>query len=192
MNQVVKCISVDEPIQSPENASQQWSRHRGDSSAPNSQGLLQQSSDLRYDRRNAHPFRYGPVTKVVSTQTDPWPVYREPRGGPMPVPPSAQGHPDLRPAISVSWRTEQRPDFLATAKSPPPVVGQDTSGGIIVKGTMTCTVTDISDLASPPIYRTGQSSPLVTNTWDGARFWNAARNRWEYQQSMTVIRSSDI
>jgi hypothetical protein len=67
---------------------------------------------------------------------------------------------------------------------------QDTSGGIIVKGTMTSVVTDISTAAMPNTYKAVFT--IAYQFMGRGPIWSAARNRWEYQLSMTAIRSSDI
>ena len=134
-----------------------------------------------------------PVTKVVSTQTDPWPVYREParwtyadaaaRTGASGFAASDIGQLAYQSSDQTFWRLQ----------STSPTWAQDTSGGIIVKGTMTCTVTDISDLTvTPKIYRYQAVFTLGYQYMGRGPIWNAARNRWEYQQSMTVVRSSDV
>ena len=134
-----------------------------------------------------------PTTGVVSTQTDPWPVYREParwtyadaaaRTGASGFSNSDVGQLAYQSDTQTFWRLQ----------STSPTWAQDTSGGIIVKGTMSCTVTDISDLASnPKIYRYQAVFTIGYQYMGRGPIWNAARNRWEYQQSMTVIRSSDI
>ncbi|HEV2841538.1 MAG TPA: type II secretion system protein [Chthoniobacterales bacterium] len=134
-----------------------------------------------------------PTTGVVSTQTDPWPVYREParwnyadapaRTGATGFATSDLGQLAYQSDNQTFWRLE------TTA----PTWAQDTSGGIIVKGTMSCTVTDLSDLASTPkIYRYQAVFTIGYQYMGRGPTWSAERNRWEYQQSMTVIRSSDI
>jgi len=134
-----------------------------------------------------------PTTGVVSTQSDPWPVYREParwnyadagaRTGATGFATSDIGQLAYQSDNQTFWRLQ----------STTPTWLQDTSGGIIVKGAMTCTVTDISDTASvPPIYRYQAVFTIGYQYMGRGPTWSTARNRWEYQQSMTVIRSSDI
>jgi prepilin-type N-terminal cleavage/methylation domain-containing protein len=134
-----------------------------------------------------------PTTGVVSTQTDPWPVYREParwnyadaatRDTATGFANSDLGQLAYQSDNQTFWRLQ----------STTPTWAQDTTGGIIVKGTMTCTVTDVSDLVSvPPIYRYQAVFTIGYQYMGRGPTWSAARNRWEYQQSMTVVRSSDI
>ncbi len=120
-----------------------------------------------------------PTTGVVSTQTDPWPVYREParwtypdtaaRTSAVGFVGSDVGQLAYQSDTQTHWR------LLTTA----PTWAQDTSGGIIVKGTMTCTVTNISTAAMPNTY---QAIFTIGYQYMGkGPTWNAARNRWEYQ-----------
>ena len=138
-----------------------------------------------------------PSTGVVSTQTDPWPVYREPsrwtytdaaaRAAATGFSASDIGQLAFQSSDLTYWRLQ------TTA----PTWIQDTSGGIIVRGTMTSTVTDISPVAgvAPYIYKVVFTIGYTYGSRDGGKsgpIWNAARNRWEYQVSMSAIRSSDI
>lgn len=134
-----------------------------------------------------------PTTGVVSTQTDPWPVYREP---------ARWNYADATARTTATGFATSDIGQLAyqsdnqtfwRLQSTTPTWVQDTTGGIIVKGTMTCTVTDISDLASTPkIYRYQAVFTIGYQYMGRGPIWSAERNRWEYQQSMTVIRSSDV
>jgi len=145
-----------------------------------------------------------PTTGVVSNQADPWPVYREP---------SRWTYADdaSRTAASgfaledIGQLAFQRSDLsywrLTTTA---PTWTQDSTGGIIVRGTMTSTVTDISpnpfvSAASPGtapyIYRVVFTLGYTFGSRDGGKggpIWNATLSRWEYQVSMSVIRTSDI
>lgn len=133
-----------------------------------------------------------PSTGVVSTQTDPWPVYREPsrwtyadaaaRTGATGFISSDIGQLAYQSDNQTHWRLQSTaPSWI-----------QDTSGGIIVRGTMTSTVTDISPTpGSPPILYRAVFTIGYQYMGRGPT-WNAARNRWEYQMSMTAIRTSDI
>lgn len=144
-----------------------------------------------------------------STDRDTWPVYREParwtyanaaaRTGATGFVASDIGQLALQndppPAVPTYWRLQ------TTA----PTWTPDTSGGIIVKGTMTCAVTDISDTtATPPtpnMYRYKAVFTIGYQYLGRGPIWNPnfkpcssapAVGRWEYQQSMTAIRASDI
>jgi type II secretory pathway pseudopilin PulG len=132
-----------------------------------------------------------PTTNVVSTQADPWPVYREP---------ARWVYADAATRTGATGFTASDVDQLAyqndtqtywRLQTIAPSWVQDTTGGIIVKGTMTTTVTDISTAAMPntfkAVFTIGYQYLGKGPTWSGA-----PRNRWEYQQSMTVIRTSDI
>lgn len=131
-----------------------------------------------------------PTTGVVSTQTDPWPVYREPtrwtyddaaaRTGATGFAASDVGQLAYQSSDQTFWRLQ------TTA----PTWVQDTSGGIIVKGTMTSTVTNISTAAMPNTYKA--TFTIGYQYLGKGPTWHVGRNRWEYQQSMTVIRTSDI
>ena len=76
------------------------------------------------------------------------------------------------------------------SKTPRRVGRQDTTGGIIVKGTMTSTVTDISTASMPNTYKAVFT--IGYQYLGRGPIWNSARKRWEYQLSMTVFRTSDI
>jgi hypothetical protein len=128
---------------------------------------------------------------VVSTQPDPWPVYREP---------SRWTYPDAAARTSATGFAASDLEQLAyqtdtqtywRLKTTAPTWAQDTTGGIIVKGTMETTVTNISTAAMPNTYKAvftiGYQYLGKGPVWSGA-----PRNRWEYQQTMTVIRTSDI
>ena len=131
-----------------------------------------------------------PTTNVVSTQTDPWPVYREP---------ARWTYADAAARASASGFATSDLEQLAyqtsdqtfwRLKTTAPTWVQDTTGGIIVKGTMTTTVTNISTAAMPNTYKA--TFTIGYQYLGKGPTWNAGRNRWEYQQSMTVIRTSDI
>jgi type II secretory pathway pseudopilin PulG len=130
-----------------------------------------------------------PTTGVVSTQPDPWPVYREParwtyanaadRTGATGFVASDLGQLAYQADMQTYWRLQ------GTA----PTWVQDTTGGIIVKGTMTTTVTNI-----PSMPTTYMAEFIIGYQYLGrGPIWSGApRNRWEYQQTMSVIRTSDI
>jgi prepilin-type N-terminal cleavage/methylation domain-containing protein len=138
-----------------------------------------------------------PSTGVVSTQTDPWPVYREP---------SRWTYTDAAARTSATGFISSDIGQLAFQSSDltywrlqttAPSWTQDTSGGIIVRGTMTSTVTDISPVAgvAPYIYKVVFTLGYTFGSRDGGKsgpIWNATRNRWEYQVSMSAVRTSDI
>lgn len=138
-----------------------------------------------------------PITGVVSNQVDPWPVYREPSRwtyADSAARTSATGF----VATDVGQLAYQSSDLtywrLQTAA---PTWIQDTSGGIIVRGTMTSTVTDISPTpgSAPYIYKAVFTLGYTFGSRDGGKggpLWNFTRNRWEYQATMSVIRTSDI
>jgi Tfp pilus assembly protein PilV len=149
-------------------------------------------TDKTYDMSvGAHTIAYkDPTTQIVSIQTDPWPVYREPahwtyadaaaRTGASGFLATDIGQLAYERSTQTYWRlTSTAPAWVA-----------DTTGGIIVKGTMTSTVTDISTAAMPNTY---MATFTIGYQYLGrGPIWNAARSRWEYQFSMTAIRTSDI
>jgi prepilin-type N-terminal cleavage/methylation domain-containing protein len=129
-----------------------------------------------------------PSTGVVSTQPDPWPVYREParwtypdaaaRTGASGFVASDIGQLAYESATQTYWRlTEAAPTWTS-----------DTTGGIIVKGTMTCTVTKLS--TTPLIY--GAVFTIGYQYLGRGPILNTTTGRWEYQLSMAAIRTSDI
>jgi prepilin-type N-terminal cleavage/methylation domain-containing protein len=138
-----------------------------------------------------------PKTGIVSTLSDPWPVYREPsrwtyantaaRTGATGFVYEDIGQLAYQSSDMTYWRLQ----------STAPAWVQDTNGGIIVRGTMTCTVTDISPTpgAAPFLYQAVFTLGWTYGSRDGGKggpTWSAARNRWEFQSSMSVIRASDI
>jgi prepilin-type N-terminal cleavage/methylation domain-containing protein len=127
-----------------------------------------------------------PSTGLVSTQPDPWPVYREPsrwtyldaaaRTGATGFVGSDVGQLAYESTTQTYWRlTSTTPSWAS-----------DTTGGIIVKGTMTCTVTKLS--TTPPIF--GAVFKIGYQYLGRGPIWNGTR--WEYQLSMPAIRTSDI
>jgi prepilin-type N-terminal cleavage/methylation domain-containing protein len=131
-----------------------------------------------------------PSTGVVSNALDPWPIYREParwtyadaatRTGATGFLATDIGQLAYESATLTYWRLQ------TTA----PAWAQDLTGGMIVRGTMTCTVTDISTIGMPNTYN---AVFTIGYQYRGrGPIWNATSNRWEYQLSMNVIRTSDI
>jgi Tfp pilus assembly protein PilV len=134
-----------------------------------------------------------PTTGIVSTQPDPWPVYREPARW-------TYANAAARTAATgfvaadvgqLAFQSDQQTFWRL--QSAAPTWAQDFSGGTIVRGTLTCTVSDISDSTkSPKIYRYKAIFTLGYQYLGRGPIWNASSNRWEYQVSMTAIRASDI
>jgi type II secretory pathway pseudopilin PulG len=131
-----------------------------------------------------------PTTGVVSTQPDPWPVYREP---------ARWTYPDAAARTGATGFVASDVDQLAyqadtqtywRLQGTAPTWVQDTTGGIIVKGTMTTIVTDISTASMPNTYRA--EFKIGYQYLGRGPVWSDERNRWEYQQKMTIIRTSDI
>jgi Tfp pilus assembly protein PilV len=151
---------------------------------------IPQNADGTYDMSiGTHTIAYkDPSTGVVSAQPDPWPVYREParwtyanaaaRTGATGFVASDIGQLAYESLSQTYWRlTATTPTWTA-----------DTTGGIIVKGTMTCTVTRLS--TTPLIF--GAVFTIGYQYLGRGPIWNATTNRWEYQLSMSAIRTSDI
>jgi type II secretory pathway pseudopilin PulG len=131
-----------------------------------------------------------PSTGVVSNQVDPWPVYREPARW-------TYADAATRAAASgfatsdvgqLAYQTDTQTYWRLQATDP--TWAQDTTGGIIVKGTMTSVVTDISTAAMPNTYKAVFT--IAYQYLGRGPIWSATRNRWEYQLSMCAIRTSDI
>lgn len=131
-----------------------------------------------------------PTTGTVSNQPDPWPVYREParwtyaddagRTGATGFAATDVGQLAYQSNTQTYWRLQ----------TTTPTWTQDSSGGIIVKGTLTSTVTDISTAAMPNTY---MAVFTIGYQYMGrGPIWSSTRNRWEYQLSMSAIRTSDI
>jgi type II secretory pathway pseudopilin PulG len=132
-------------------------------------------------------------------QQDTWPVYREParwkyanaaaRTGASGFVASDTGQLAFQSDTQTFWRLQ------TTA----PTWTQDLTGGIIVKGTMTCTVTDISTVSMPNTYKAVFTlgyqyigrGPIWNPTYQPCTSRGPV-GRWEYQLSMSVIRTSDI
>lgn len=132
-------------------------------------------------------------------QQDTWPVYREParwkyadaaaRNAASGFVASDVGQLAFEINTQTFWRL----------KTTAPTWTQDLSGGIIVKGTMTCTVTDISTAAMPNTYKAvftlGYQYMGHGPVWNPTYQPCASRGpvgRWEYQLSMSAVRTSDI
>jgi type II secretory pathway pseudopilin PulG len=139
-----------------------------------------------------------PCSRPVADQ-DTWPVYREPARWDYPdaaARTGATGFVTTDLGQLAYQRDNQRYYRLQTTA---PTWTQDDTGGIIVKGTMTCTVTDISTSAMPNTYQAVftigyqyMGRGPVTNTTYKPCGSRAAVSRTEYQQTMSVIRTSDI
>lgn len=138
-----------------------------------------------------HPIGFvDPTSGVLSTQADPWPVYREPsrwtyantaaRTGASGFNPNDVGQLAYQSDNQTYWRLQ----------STTPTWTLDLAGGTIVRGTVTCAVTDISTSAMPNTYKAVYT--IGYQYLGRGPTWNATRNRWEYQMSMTAIRTSDI
>jgi type II secretory pathway pseudopilin PulG len=132
-----------------------------------------------------------PTTGVVSTQTDPWPVYREPARWTYLDAAARTGATGFAASDLEQLAYQSDTQTYWRLKTTAPTWVQDTTGGIIVKGTMTSTVTNISTVAMPNTYK---AVFKISYQYLGkGPIWSGApRNRWEYQQTMTVIRTSDI
>lgn len=155
-------------------------------------GEVPKVTDGTYDMTvGTHTITYkDPATGVVSAQPDPWPVYREParwtyadaaaRTGATGLVASDIGQLAYQSDNRTFWR-------LQTAA---PTWTQDTTGGMIVTGTMTCVVTDISTAAMPNTYKA-----VFTITYKYLSHDGVSHNGFtfpSYSLSMTAIRSSDI
>lgn len=142
-----------------------------------------------------------PCSRPASDR-DTWPVYREParwtyanaaaRTAATGLVASDIGQLAYESDTMTYWRLQ------TTA----PTWAADTTSGIIVKGTMTCTVTDVSDkTVIPAMYRHQGVFTIGYQYMGRGPTWNPtykpcasapAVGRWEFQQTMTAIRSSDI
>jgi prepilin-type N-terminal cleavage/methylation domain-containing protein len=131
-----------------------------------------------------------PTTGLVSTQTDPWPVYREP---------SRWTYTDAGSRTSASGFVNTDIGQLAyqsddktfwRLQSTAPTWTQDLTGGMIVTGTMTVIVTDISTTAMPNTYQA-----VFTLTYKYLNHDGLSHNGITlppYSLSMSAIRTSDI
>jgi type II secretory pathway pseudopilin PulG len=133
-----------------------------------------------------------PTTGVVSTQPDPWPVYREPARWTYPNAGARTGATGFVASDlgQLAYQTDTQTYWRLQGTAPTWV--QDTTGGIIVKGTMTTTVTDISPTPNAPPYIYRAVFIIGYQYLGRGPTWHAGRNRWEYQQTMTILRTSDI
>jgi len=131
-----------------------------------------------------------PVTGVVNTQPDPWPVYREPARWNYPDAATRTGATGFAASDVGQLAYQSDNQTFWRLQSTAPTWYQDTSGGIIVKGTMTCTVTDISTASMPNTYKA-----VFTITYKYLNHDGVSHNGVTlppYSQSMVAIRSSDI
>jgi prepilin-type N-terminal cleavage/methylation domain-containing protein len=151
-------------------------------------------TDKTYDMSlGTHTLNYkDPTTNLVSAQADPWPVYREPASwtyANAAARTSATGF-VAADVGQLAYESDTQTYWRLIATTPSWTA--DTTGGIIVKGTMTVTVTDISPTpgSAPYIY---QAVFTIGYQYLGrGPTWNVSRNRWEYQLSMVAVRTSDI
>jgi len=134
-----------------------------------------------------------PTTGVVSNQPDPWPVYREPARWTYANAAARTGATGFVASDLEQLAYQSDTQTYWRLQTTGPTWVQDTSGGIIVKGTMECQVTDVSPTpgVAPHLYKAvftiGYQYLGRGPIWSGA-----PRNRWEYQQKMSVVRTSDI
>lgn len=126
----------------------------------------------------------------VSTQADPWPVYREPARWNYANTAARQGATGFNANEVGQLAYQSDTQTYWRLQSTAPTWTQDDAGGTIVRGSLTCTVTDISTAAMPNTY---QAVFKIGYQYLGrGPTWSNERNRWEYQQSISVIRTSDI
>ena len=139
----------------------------------------------------SHTIAYkDPTTGVVSNQPDPWPVYREPARW-------TYANAAARTAAAgfvaadidqLAYQSDTQTYWRLQTTAPTWI--QDVTGGIIVKGTMTSTVTDISTTAMRNTYMVVFT--IGYQYLGRGPIWNPTSGRWEYQFSMSAIRASDI
>jgi hypothetical protein len=129
-----------------------------------------------------------PITGAVS---DKWPVYREPATwtyADAATRTAATGF-SLGDVGKLAFQSDNQTFWRLQTTAP--TWTADPSGGLIVTGTMTV---DVSDL-NPGTTTTYLYKCVVTIAYQylgRGPIWSAARNRWEYQLSMTAVRTSDI
>lgn len=131
-----------------------------------------------------------PTTGVISTQPDPWPVYREPAQWTYANAAARTGASGFiaTDVGRLAYQTDTQEYYRLQTTAP--TWALDNTSGIIVKGTMTSTVTDISTASAPNTYRAVFT--IGYQFLGRGPIFNATSNRWEYQLSMSVIRTSDI
>jgi type II secretory pathway pseudopilin PulG len=151
-------------------------------------------ADRTYDMSlGSHTLAYkDPTTGIVSNQTDPWPVYREPARwtyADAAARTSASGF-VASDVGQLAYQSDSQSYWRLIATTPSWTA--DTTGGIIVKGTMTVQVNDISPTPGSPPYIYQAVFTIGYQYLGRGPTWNVSRNRWEFQQSMVAVRTSDI
>ena len=133
-----------------------------------------------------------PTTGVLSTLPDPWPVYRV-------AAPWTYANAAARTGASgfsandigqLAYQSDTQTYWRLQTTAPTWI--QESTDGIIVRGKVTSTVTDLS-ASLPSLPNTYMVVFTIGYQYLGrGPIWNKPRNRWEYQLSMSTIRTSDI
>lgn len=131
-----------------------------------------------------------PTSGVMSTQADPWPVYREPARWTYANAAARQAATGFTANDVGQLAYQSDTQSFWRLQSTAPSWNYDPDGGTIVRGSLTCTVTDISTSTMPNTYRA--VFKIGYQYLGRGPIWNSTRNRWEYQLSTTAIRTSDI
>lgn len=153
---------------------------------------IPKASDGTYDMTvGTHTVAYkDPTTGVISTLQDPWPVYRVAARWTYATAAARTGASGLsgNDIGQLAFQSDAQTYWRLTTTAP--TWTQDTTDGIIVRGTLTSTVTNISTSSLPNTY---MAVFTLGYQYQGrGSKWNSTRNRWEYQLSMSTIRTSDI
>ena len=124
-----------------------------------------------------------PTTSGASTND--WPVYREPAHWTYADAASRAGASGFVSSDVGQLAYEKDNQTYYRLQTTAPTWAQDDTHGLIVKGIMTCTVTDISSVAMPNTYQAVFTITYIYLNHNGVTFP-------PYSLSMSVIRSSDI
>jgi Tfp pilus assembly protein PilV len=127
-----------------------------------------------------------PTTAVTVQPSNEWPVYREPARWTYADAAARTGATGFVASDVGQLAYQKDTKIYYRLQTTAPTWTQDNTNGLIVKGAMTCTVTDISITTTPP------SIPSMPNTYKAVFTVTYTYLNRTYSSSMAAIRASDI
>lgn len=140
-----------------------------------------------------HPIYYKDPTLPLAVQpTNQWPVYREPARWTYADAASRTGASGFVASDIGQLAYQKDAQTYYRLQTTAPTWAQDITNGLIVIGTMTCTVTDISPTpgAAPYIYEAAFTITYIYRNHDGVSHYGVTFP--PYSLSVSAIRTSDI